>query len=154
MPGRFLRAAHQGLQVGKQLVHHAQLQARRQADRRAPGPQQQLLELPPDPLRRKVVQRDGPAQRPRGLVDAQLEAGRELHRPEHAQRIFNERRRIHRAKAPGLQVLEAPVWIQHLARQRVAKHRIEGEVSASGRFLHAHRRVARHGEALVTPPGL
>ena len=58
MPLRILRAVVERDHLGQQLFDHAQLARQREADRRALGHQQQLLELAPDSLRRQVVERD------------------------------------------------------------------------------------------------
>ena len=96
MPLGFLLASDERLQFRKQLVDDAELERQREADRRAPRAQQQLLDLAPDALRRQIVETDRSAQRLRLFVERQLEPRRELHRAQHAQAVVAERRRIDR----------------------------------------------------------
>ena len=57
MPLRFLRAADERVQLGKQLLDDAELERQREADRR-PRREQQLLDFAPDALGRQIVERN------------------------------------------------------------------------------------------------
>ena len=99
MPLGLLRASDECLQLGEQSLDDVQFQCQPQADRRAIGKQQQLLELAPDPLGRQVVERK-PARTvpPSPGSSRELETGRELHGAKHAQAVFAEGRVIDRTQ--------------------------------------------------------
>ncbi len=93
MPFGLLHAAHERLQLWKQLIHDAQLERQRESNRWPPRAEQQLFDLPPDAFRRQIVEADRAAQRLRGFVERHLEPRGELNRPQHAQAVVAERRR-------------------------------------------------------------
>ena len=68
VPLRFLRAADERVQFGEELLDHAEFERETKANRRS-WREEQFLELTPDALGRQIVERDGPADCARLVVD-------------------------------------------------------------------------------------
>ena len=101
VPLRLLRAVDERRQLREQAVDDTDLPCEGEADGRPRGAQEQLLHLAPDPLGRQVVEGNRAAERPRRLVDLELEARRKLDRPQHPQAVVAEGRRVDHAQAPA-----------------------------------------------------
>ncbi len=109
MPLRLLRAADERLQLRKQLVDDAEVEGEREADRRSAGEEQQLLDLAPDALGRKIVEGNVSTQILRCGIHLQPEPCRELDSAEHAQAVLDERFGINGAKDLVLKQVLPPV---------------------------------------------
>ena len=154
VPFRFLRAVDQGVELGEQAPDDPDVAREREADRRPPGKQQQLVELSPNPFRRQIVEGDSAADRPRRLVDVELEACRKLHRAQHPQAVVAEGGRVdHAQETPG-EVGAPPVGIEILLLQRVVGDGVHREVAPPRGRRQRQLRVADHGETPVAPAGL
>ena len=108
VPLRLLRTADERVELGEQALDDAHLERQREAERRPARAQQQLFDLPPDPLGRQIVERDGAAERRGRRIDRQREPRRELDGAEHAQAVVAEGGRIDRAEQPPIEIA-APV---------------------------------------------
>jgi hypothetical protein len=114
--------------------------------------EQQLLHFAPDALGRQVVQGNRPAERRRIVVERELEAGRELHGPQHAQAVVAERRRVHRPQHASVEIRTSTERILGGPGQGVERDGVDGEIAAPCSFRDGHRRVALHVESLVAAP--
>ncbi len=86
---------------------------------------------------------DRSQERLRLVVDRELEARRELQRAQHAKAVVAKRSRIDHAEAPGLEIAPAVERIEDLARQRVARDRVDREIAPSRRVRDRKCRIAR-----------
>ena len=96
---------------------------------------------------------DGAAQR-RGLRrEREIEARRELHPAQHAQRVLDEGRAGVAQRAPR-EVALPVVRIDEVAGERIERDGVEREVAARRGLRVAERRIRRDGEAAMTGAGL
>ena len=154
VPLRFLRAVDQRRQLRKQALDDAEVAREGEAERRPRGPQEQLLHLAPDPFGGQIVQRDRAADRPRRLVDLELQTCRELNRTQHAQAVVAEGAWVDHAQALGVQIVTPPMRVQVLPRQRVPGDGVHGEVAAPRGLRQRQRRIAGDDESPVAAAGL
>jgi hypothetical protein len=104
MPLGILRATLQGSQLREELLHDTQPIGPVQPHGRSGCLEQELLHLPPDPLRRKVAQRHPAAQLGSLGLDRDFQPRRELDAPEHPQAVLLEGSRIHGAQEPRAEI--------------------------------------------------
>ena len=154
MPLRLLRAADERGQLGPEAGDDIQLERERQPDRRPSRAQQQLLDFSPDAFRRQVVKRDGAQQVLRLCIGRQLESRGELNRAKHPQAVVGEAVGIDDAEPAGGQVVLAVERIEHLARQRVARDRVNREIPAPCRILDREGGIAIDRKPFVALSGL
>ena len=107
------------LQLGQERVDDAEVQRERETDARAAAPQQQLLDLAPDPFGRQIVERNVDGSSARVSSSRQLESRGELHGAQHAQAVVAEASRIDDAQPPRLQVGAAVERVDVFAGQRI-----------------------------------
>ena len=154
MPLRFLFAADQRLQFGKEPVHDAEVERQGEADRRAARLQEQLADLTPDAFRRKVVQWNRSAQGGGGVFERELETCRELDGAQHSQAVVAERRKVHGPQDSGLEVRTAVAWILVGVCERVPGDRVDREIAPPRRLSDGHRGIADHVEGFMSAPAL
>ena len=115
---------------------------------------EQLQHLVEEARRRHVLDQVGELcdRRERGLVDVEVELGREAHRAQHPHRVLAVARgRVadHPQRA-RLQVLDAAEPVEHLVGDRVVVERVDGEVAPQRvLLLRAEHVVAQHAAVLV-----
>ncbi len=154
VPARVLGSRLQRQQLGREDGQHPPRLQEREAARRLPGLQQQLLDLAEDALRRQLADRHRRAQRRGGRLDLELVARRELDGPQSAQRVVAERARVHGAQHARVEIAPAVPGIEQLVARRVVEHRVDREVAATGGLLDRERRVALDQDAAVAGAGL
>ena len=154
MPLRVLRAVIERDHLREQLLDHPQLASQGEAQRRPLGHQEQLLDLSPDPLRRQIVERNRPADAGAVGLECHLEAGRELERAKHSQRVVAEPVAIDHAQDPALEIGPASPRVQVLAGQRIPGDGVDREVTPARRLVDGHPRIALDDEALVAAAAL
>ena len=119
VPLRFLRAADQRVQLGKEFGDNAQIDRHSEPDGWLGGEEQQLLDLGPDPLGRQIVEQDPSAEGSRRLVECQREARGQLHCAEHAQAVVGKRCWIDHAQPPLREIVAAVERIQILTGEGI-----------------------------------
>ena len=144
----------QGQQLGRHAAQQVPLAQQAEAEGGARGLQQQLLDLAEDALGRQLVERHRGAQAGRGRLDLELEAGRQLHRPQGAQRVVAEGGRVHGPQAAPLEVGPAAPRVDQRLGLRVVEQRVDREVPAARGLLDGEVRVAQGADAAVARPGL
>jgi hypothetical protein len=155
VPFRFLRTADEGVDLGEELVDDTEIECQGETDRRPAREQQQFFDLPPDALRRQVVERDAAAEFPRGCIHLELEARRELQAAQDAEAIVTERARIDGPEHSALEQIAPPVErIEVGAGQRIPGDGVDREIAAARRVLGRHVRIADDRERLVSTAGL
>ncbi len=154
MPRGLLCTADEGLELGKQPLDDAELERQREPDGRSRCFEQQLLDLAPEPLSGKVVERNRLAQRFGLRVDVELEARGELKRAQHAQAVLPECDGIDRAEQPPLEIPAAVERILVLAGERIPGDGVNCEVAPSRGLFQWEVRLTRHGEAAMPASGL
>ena len=127
-----------------------QFQCQPQADRRAIGEQQQLLELAPDALGGQVVERNAARQFRCARVERELKTRRELNGAQHAQAVFAEGRVIDRTQDTRRQVRAAAEGIFVDVSQRVEGDGVDGEIAPAGGLADCQVRIASYGESAMT----
>ena len=101
MPFRFLLAADERVHFREEPLDDAEIQREGEANR-WPRRKQELLELTPHALGRKVVERNGAAQRERVGFEREAQPGSELDGAKHAQAVVAECLRVDDAQdSPG-----------------------------------------------------
>ncbi len=135
-------------------MHDVEIPGEPQSNRRPIRLQEQFLDLAPNPLGGKVIQRGRSTHAPRVLVHHEIEARRELDAAEDAQAVFAKRSAVHHPKAPFLQVALTLEWIDQLAGDRIAGHRVDGKVTPARRLRDRQGWVAFDGETLVAATDL
>ena len=120
-----------------------------QTDRGLPGPEQQLLNLAPDPLGGQIGEIDPAAQILRQRLDGKPQARRELHRAQHPEAVLDEGGRVDRPQDSGAQVLAASPQIDRLAGERVEQHGVDREITAPSCLLLGQIGVSEDLEAAV-----
>ncbi len=150
VPLRFLLAADERLQFGKQLVDHAEVERKLPADRRALRAQHQLLEFAPDALVRQIVERDRAAERGGVGINRQRESRGELQGAQDTQAVVTKRRGIDHAQASGREVVTAVKRIDDVTGERVVRDRVDREVAAPRGLGERQRRIAFDAEAFVS----
>ena len=103
VPARVLGHADEGLGF-REVPHEAGPPEQIEADRGPRPEEQELAKLRERPLRRQLPEVEPRGQRDQLAVGPKLEAGRELRRPEPAQRVLREVRRIGHPEPLGGQV--------------------------------------------------
>ena len=73
---------------------------------------------------------------------AQAETSGELHRAQHAQRIFAEMRGVNRAQNAVFQIGAPAKRIENFVRQRIAQNRVEREIAPPRRVFERGERIA------------
>ena len=114
---------------------------------------QQLAPLLEEPLGRQVLDRHRPADRHRLRRGVEVEARRELHAAQDAQRVFREARRDV-AEDARAEVRPAAVRILEAFRERVVVERVDREVAPRGGVPHGHRGVREDVEPAVARAAL
>ena len=148
VPLGLLRAAGERLQLGKQFFDNAERHREREADR-GPRRENQLLDFRPDPLGRKIVERNRAAQGVSRFIEREVEPGGELDRAQHAQAVVGERHRIDDAEKPAAKVAAAVEWVQVLAGERIPRDGVDGEIAAARGVLERQVRIPCHLEAAM-----
>src|SRR5437867_1481048 len=150
VPFRILGAALEGAQLRKEALDDAEAIGPLEPERGAPGLEEQLLDLPPDPLDREVAEIDPPAKIGRVIFDGELEAGGELDGAQDPKAVLDEGPGVDRPENPGFQVgLPAP-RVDRFAGERVVEDRVDGEISPPARLLEGKAGFPHHGESPVS----
>ncbi len=147
MPFRILRHADHRVEFRVELRPTAGLQDI-QADRRLAAAEQELRPLLHQAFGRQVDLGERGTEGDGLRGDREFEARGELHRTEHAERVFGELIGDV-AKTLSLKIGDAAPRVDHLARERVPHDRVEREVTAFRGVLRRHRRVGLHVEIRV-----
>jgi hypothetical protein len=132
VPVHVLHAADQRPQLRRQRVDDAKFERERKANRWLAREAEQFLELAPDALGRQVVEMNRPAQRDRRRFERQVEARRELQRPQDAQAVVAKGPGIDDAEHAPIEIGAAAVRIEVSVRQRIPADRVDREVAAPG----------------------
>src|ERR1051326_2074432 len=116
--------------------------------------EEDFFQLAPDTLGGKVCEVNRAAQLDRRGFDVETEAGGELCRAQHAQRVFDEGFGRDGAQELSFNVGATAERVYHLARERGFEDGVDGEVAAARGLLEGHRGVALDVEGPVAAASL
>jgi hypothetical protein len=151
MPFGLLLAPDERLHLRQDLVDDAEIQRERKTDRGPFGGEQQFLQLPPDALRRQIVERNPAAQVGCVVLQRELESRRKLDGTKHTKAVVAKRRGIHDTQNTTTDVVAPVERVLVDVGQRIPGDRVDGEVAAACRVLDRHGGIADDLEAFVSP---